>query len=259
MKYGDNIYYSSEEEELFDFNHQPMVIDENYKYLHKNHFYKLWSWITYRLFATPFAFITFKLIKRIKFHNSKILKPFKKSGYFVYANHTHQFCDAFCPALICFPQKPHIIVNSVNVSMPFIGRLTRMWGALPVPNTLSATKNFHKAIEHTINHNNPILIYPEAHLWPYHTSIRNFSNVSFRYPVKHNKPVFTFTTVYKQKKHGKKPKIEIYVDGPFFVNTDLPEKQAQTELRDVVFNKLKERADLSNYNFVNYIKRSKND
>ena len=255
----NNLYYSSETDEVVNFNNDPIKIDENYKYIHTNVFYKLWSWFTYRLLATPYAFVVFKLFKRVKFHNTKVLKQHKNSGYFIYANHTNQFCDGFCPALICFPKKPHIIVDSSNISIPFFGKYTQMWGALPIPNTLTATKNFHNAIEHTLNKSNPIVIYPEAHLWPYYTKIRNFSTTSFRYPVKYNKPVFTFTTVYKKTKHGKKPKIEIYVDGPFYANTELPEKTAQSALHDVVYNKLQERASLSDCEFVKYIKRSKHD
>ena len=83
--------------------------------------------------------------------------------------------------------------------------------------------------------------------------------MSFRYPIKYNKPVFTFTTIYKKKKHGKKPKVEIFVDGPFYTNRNLPAKDAQIALRDVVYNKLKERAELSNCEFVKYVKRSEND
>ena len=183
------------------------------------------------------------------------MKRFKKGGYFIYANHTNQFCDGFCPALICYPKKPSFIVNSANISMNFWGKFIKMWGATPIPNTINATKNFNNAINETLKNNNPIVIYPEAHLWPYYTKIRNFSNVSFRYPIKYNKPVFSFTTVYKKKRHSKKPKIEIYIDGPFYHNSNLPEKIAQKELRDVIFNKLNERASLSNYDCVKYIKK----
>ncbi len=259
MKKNLKIYYSSEDDEVVNFKNKSIKIDENYKYIHTNIFYRLWSWISYRLFATTYAFIKFKCIDRVKFHNTKILKQHKKGGCFIYSNHTNQFCDGFCPAIICFPKKPHIIVDSSNVSIPFWGKFTCRWGALPIPNTLAATKNFNKAIEHVLNQNNPIVIYPEAHLWPYYTKIRDFPAVSFRYPIKFNKPVFTFTTVYTKQKNKTKPKIEIFIDGPFYANPNLPEKLAQTALRNVVYEKLKERASLSNYEYVQYIKRSKHD
>jgi len=256
MKYGTKIFYETENEEVVKFKEKKIIIDENYKYIHNNIFQKFWSWFTYRLFATPYAFIYFKLIKRVKFHNTKVLKPFKHQGYFIYANHTNQFCDGFCPGLICFPQKPHIIAHSSNVSIPFWGHFTKMWGALPLPDTLKATKNFHNAMK-IILKNNPIVIYPEAHLWPFYTKIRKFSNTTFRYPIKFKKPVFTFTTVYKLKKIGKKPKIEIYIDGPFYPNQELSEKDQQIALSNFVFNQLNKRSKLSNYEFVKYIKKEK--
>ena len=259
MKHLKTYYFSSENDEVLNFKERNMNIDENYKYIHKNPFYKIWAWFTYRILATPFAFITFKLIKKVKFHNTKILKKYKKGGYFIYANHTNQFCDGFCPGLICFPKKPHLIVSSANISIPFIGKFTRMWGTLPLPTDIKSTKNFYLAIEEVLKKNNPIVIYPEAHLWPYYTKIRNFSNTSFRYPIKFKKPVFTFTTIYKKRKKSKKPKIEIYVDGPFFANENIPEKITQEELKNVVLNKLNERAKLNNYEYVEYIKRSNND
>ena len=259
MKFDKPIFYNTENDEVVEFKNKPIRIDENYPYINNSLAYKFWSWLIYKFLAAPYAYIWFKIFKNVKFHNSKILKKHKKGGYFIYGNHTNQFCDGICPALICFPKKPGIIVNSANVSMKFFGKFAKMCGALPIPNSINATKNFNKAIELSLEKNNPIVIYPEAHLWPYYTKIRNFSNVSFRYPVKYNKPVFTFTTVYKKKKHSKKPKVEIYVDGPFYHNKNLPEKIAQAELRNDVYTKLNERANLSNYEYVKYIKRSEND
>ena len=76
MNYGDKIYYQDENDEVANFKEYPIVIDENYKYVHRNPFYRLWAWFTYRFIATPYAFITFKLIKKVKFHNTKVLKKF---------------------------------------------------------------------------------------------------------------------------------------------------------------------------------------
>ena len=257
MKYREDVYYHTESDEVVNFKIKPKKIDEHYKYIHTNIFYRFWSWFSFYFLALPYAFLIFKLIKRVKFHNSKVLKNHKIGGYFIYANHSNQYCDGFCPALICFPKKPHIVVNADNVSIPFLGKLTRMWGALPLPNDIKATKNFYNSIELALDKNNPVLIYPETNLWPYYTKIRNFANVSFRYPIKYNKPVFTFTTVYKIKKDGKKPKVEIYVDGPFYPNSSLNNKEAQQQLRDEIYLKMNERSKMSNYEYVNYIKKEK--
>lgn len=252
-------YYENEQSSVLNYNITKIPIDENYNYKTTNKIHLFLSYISYWLLAKPFAFVYYKLFKRINFKNTAILKPYKKSGFFVYANHTQHFSDCFCPALICLSQKPHIVVNADNVSLPFWGKLLKMWGALPLPDNIQATRNFYSAIENVLKEKNPIIIYPEANLWPYYTKIRSFNSSSFHYPIKYNKPVFTFTTVYKKRKISKHPKIEIYVDGPFFKDDNLSNKENQEYLRNIVFNSLSNRAKLSNFEYINYIKRSKND
>lgn len=260
MKKGDKIYYSDElNDEVIDFKVKPKKIDKNYNYLPKNIFYRFISWFTYRFLAMPIFGFYFTFIRPVKFKNKKVLKLAKKTGYFVYGNHTNEIADAVCPTFACFPKKPHVICNSSNLQLPVLGKFLRMWGALPLPDTLEATKNFYNAIETTLNNKNPIIIYPEAHLWPYYTKIRPFTYLSFRYAIKYNKPVYCFTTVYKKRKFFKKPKMEIYVDGPFYPDTSLPAKESQQKLRDEVYTKMVERSKLNNCEYVTYEKRSEND
>lgn len=259
MKLKNTIYYNNElEDEVVDFKNKDIKIDKNYKYIHSNHFYNFFSWLTYRVFAMPIFWLHFKFINKIKYVNKKVLK-LVKDGCFIYGNHTNQLTDGICPTFICYPHKPQIICSSSNVSIPIWGKFTRMWGALPLPNTLEASKNFHSAIEQNLKKHRPIIIYPEAHLWPYYTKIRNFSDISFRYPIKYDKPVFTFTTTYQKKKYRKKPKITIYIDGPFYFDKTLSDKQAQKKLRDEVYKTMTNRANLNNYEYIKYQKRSKDD
>ncbi len=255
LKFKDKVHYKNElEDEICDFGLTPIKIDKTYTYIHKNPFYRFFAWFTYRILATPICWVYIKLIRRIKFKNKSILKSYKKGGYFIYGNHTDQFSDGFSPSFITMPKKPYIICNADNVSMPFIGKLTRMWGALPLPEDIEATRKFNEAIERALEKNSPVLIYPEAHLWPYYTKIRPFSDKSFRYPVKYHKPVFTFTMVYKKPRHGKKPRQEIWVDGPFYADDSLEAKLARTKLRNQVYEAMTERAKLSNYEYLEYIK-----
>ena len=190
----------------------------------------------------PIAFIYVKLIKHITFENKKVLKTVK-SGYFVYANHTHNLFDAFCPTLINFPKKPYIVVNGDNMDLPILKTSTRMLGALPIPSSLSASKNFMYALEKRTVQGNPIVIYPEAHIWPYYTDIRPFKSVSFKYPVKFDEPSFCFTTTYQKKKNPNKFKVVIYIDGPFYINKELPSpKEQQEDLRNRIYKTMKQRA-----------------
>ncbi len=253
------IYINNNSTEVIQNKLKKKKIDKNYKYISKNFFYNLFGNLCYFCLAKPITWFIFKFIRHIKYKNTKVLKQHKKGGYFVYCNHTDAWSDALSPALICNPKKPRIICDSSNLSIPIVGFLTKQWGALPLPDDLQATKNFYAAIASTLNKNAPIIIYPEAHLWPYYTKIRPYSSISFRYPIKYNKPVYTFTTTYHKRRFSKKPRLEIYVDGPFYPNSDLHSKESQEKMRDICFNKMRERAKLNTYEFIKYKKRSSND
>ena len=116
-------------------------------------------------------------------------------------------------------------------------------------------KNFLNYISYRINKNNSITIYPEAHIWPYYTKIRPFKSVSFKYPIKLNKPVFCITNTY-QKRSNDKVKIVSYIDGPFFKNDNLSQKQAQEDLRNRVYEKMVERTKNSNVEVIKYINKN---
>ena len=127
MKYGDKIYFSDETQPVVDFKIKAKKIDKNFRYISCNPIVKLFASVSY-WFVFPFVFIYYKLIKQVSFVNKKALKKVKNSGFFIYANHTLQFGDAFCPALISFPKKPKTIVNADNVSIPIIGNFLKIWG-----------------------------------------------------------------------------------------------------------------------------------
>ena len=143
--------------------------------------------------------------------------------------------------------------------MPYLGRVTPSMGALPLPDGMDGYGNFLKAIETRINEGRAVVIYPEAHIWPYYTHIRPFADTSFHYPIKYQAPVFCFTNTYQKRKIGKKPKIVTYVDGPFFPNEDIPLRGRKKELRDRVYECMSERAKLSTVEQIKYIKREEND
>ena len=118
----------------------------------------------------------------------------------------------------------------------------RTVGALPIPNNFHLMNKFTSAVGEAIKKRHWVAIYPEAHIWPYYTKIRNFSPVSFNYPVRLDAPVFTYTMTYKTRRHRSKPKCTVYVDGPFFADKTLPNKEAAKKLRDEVYNAMCRRA-----------------
>ena len=80
--------------------------------------------------------------------------------------------------------------------MKGLGNFVQQFGAIPIPNERSGMRNFLDTIKTKIKKGYSITIFPEAHIWPYYTKIRPFKNVSFRYPIELNVPVFSITNTY---------------------------------------------------------------
>ncbi|MBO4326023.1 MAG: hypothetical protein J5950_01980 [Clostridia bacterium] len=232
----------------------PVKIDENYRYDRTGGTSGVLRFILYRLVATPLAFLYTKLVLRHRTENRKLLKPYRRIGYFMYGNHTSNYGDPLMPNMFAFPKDVYFVVHPNNVSMPVLGKINRYIGAMPLPDTLGAARNFKACMEKQIKAGHCVVIYPEAHIWPYYTKIRPFPDTSFGYPVKLDTPVFCFTNTYQKRRFSKKPRIVTYIDGPFTADGSLPKAERIKKLRDDVYGTMCERAKNSNVEYVKYIK-----
>lgn len=249
------IYYKDElNDEFSTAKITPRYIGEKYKYK-RGVIWNMCSYVIQNVLSMPIKIIYAKFKFRHTFEGKAKLKPFKKMGYFIYANHTQPFADTFIPSLANYPKRNFFIVNPENISIKPFGGLIEMLGAIPVPGNKTAMKNFRAIIRKRIENNNSISIYPEAHIWPYYTKIRPFKSVSFSYPIQLDKPVFSITNTY-QKRGKNKVKIVSYVDGPFWADRNLEYKDQKQDLRDRVYNKMVERSKNSNIEVIKYIKAS---
>lgn len=231
-------------------------IKGNYKYNRDNFFVRTFDFITYRLIMTPIAFIYVRLIRRTKIVNKDLLKKAKKEGAIVYANHTHAQSDAFLPNIAFFPRKVSMVVNAANVSVPVLGNMTKAWGALPLPEDYQSSKNFINEVGLRLKRKGILIIYPEATLWPYYTSVRPFSAKSFAYPLKFKVKTYVLTTTYQTSKRGKL-KTVAYIDGPYLYNEDLSKEENMTNLRNAVYEKMLERSKTSNFQHIKYKEATK--
>lgn len=249
------IYYKDElNDEFSEAIIEPRIIDKNYKYEHKSFWWNFTTYLVQHVISVPIKFIYAKFKFRIKYVGREKLKPYKKQGYFVYGNHTQAFADTFIISNTIFPKRNFIIVNPENVSMKFLGNFVQKFGAIPIPNDRSGMKNFLSSIKSKIEKGHAITIFPEAHIWPYYTKIRPFKNVSFRYPVELDTPVFCVTNTY-QKRGKNKVRITTYVDGPFFPDKNLKNIQEKKQnLRDKVYMAMVERTKESNFEVIKYVK-----
>ncbi len=249
------IYYTDElNEEFSTAKIEPRVIDENYKYIHKNPIWNITAYIIQNILSMPIKVLYAKIKFKIKYIGKDKLKKYKNEGYFIYGNHTQAFADTFIPSIANYPKRNYFIVNPENVSMKFLRTIVEMLGAIPIPSNKKAMKNFLETIEKRVQNKYSITIYPEAHIWPYYTKIRPFKEVSFKYPIQLSKPSFCITNTYQQ--YGKdKIKIVSYIDGPFFPNKNLQMKEQQQELRNQIYNTMVERSKNSNIEYIKYVKK----
>ena len=250
-------YYQDElNDDFAGVSRKKFLIDDKYKYYRGNFFWKIGEFIVYRIIMKPFAYIYMKCKFHHKVVNKRVLKNTK--GCFLYGNHTMMAGDAFVPNVLSH-KKTYTIVHSDNISVPITRGFIEMCGAIPTPDTLTATKNFRKIIDKRVAQKSLIMVYPEAHIWPYYTGVRNFESVSFKYPVELNVPTFVITNTFHKKRFSKTPKVITYIDGPFFANKDVPKKAQEVDLRNQVYRVMSDRAKLSSYSVHTYIKGEKQD
>ena len=248
----NNVRYYSDYTDDFEISRQPKLEFENYKIIREDFISKALSLIVYSL-AVFLSFPYCRFLLRMKIVNREKLKN-AEGGYFIYANHTQPVGDVFVPAFCAFAKRIYTVVSTENYGIPFIGKILPYLGALPVINSVSGIKKLLGAVEYRIKTGHPVVIYPEAHVWQYYTGIRPFPDTSFSFPVKCNAPSFTVTSTYQRTKWRKRPKMTVYIDGPFFAEGETRAKKI-SDLANKVYNSMKENSKKSDYDYIKYIRK----
>lgn len=258
---ADTVYYDDERNDEFSgIRRDTVTVDETYPYLRKNPLWRAAAWVVYRGVMKPFAFLWCKLKFGLRIQNKKVLRPYRKTGYFVYANHTLMAGDAFIPNLLDYSKKTYVVVHPDNISAPVAAGLVKLCGGIPTPTTLRGHRPFADAIAHRIAEGASVCIYPEAHIWPYCARIRDFADTSFAYPVRLGAPVFSATVTYQKRRIGRTPRVTVWIDGPYLPDPANGTRVARADLRDRVFRTMRARAtQYSTYERIRYRKREETE
>lgn len=243
-------YYKSYDEDFVKSANQNYALNSNFKWYHKNPFYHFGSFLCHIIFII-IANIYSRLFLHVHIHNRELLK--KEKGYFLFANHTQMIGDILNPVLMTVPVHPYFVCSPANLGIPVLGKILPLAGALPIPDSLSKLKELKNAINLYINKGKCIVIYPEAHLWPYCTFIRPHSKSAFHFPYENHAKSFVATTTYR-KGIFEKPIIDIYIDGPYMADYTLDKKEAINKLHNEIYNIMSERSKLNTYEFITYKK-----
>ncbi|MBO5316663.1 MAG: 1-acyl-sn-glycerol-3-phosphate acyltransferase [Clostridia bacterium] len=246
-------YYSSFNEDFEKTKNQDYKLRENYKWIRTRKSRKLFDNLLYG-FAWLVSGVWCRLFLRMRVHKSPELFNHSGGG-FIYANHTQPVGDVFMPAHTT-ERRIRTVVSPSNLGIPVIGKLLPSLGALPIPSDIKRLRLLEKAIEKYISEDNIIAIYPEGHVWEYYSGVRDFSKTAFGYPVKMQKASYSLTTVYKKTKYRKKPKMHLYIDGPFYPDCSLPFRERAGELCDRIHKRMEERCKEGDCEYIKYIFRS---
>lgn len=246
-------YYHKPTDDVVDSHDQNFSLPDDYVILPNSRGAKIWSAIA-RPLAAGFGWIVFRFFDNVKVIGKEKLKQVD-GGYFVYGNHTRPMGDVFT-SLTIFPIKNfYAIAGQANWGIPFIGKYLVRYGGLPVGKDVKQSIKLIKAIQTVIkDKKGEVLIYPEAHVWPYYTKIRPFDATSMHFPVQLNAPSFVMTKTYHKRRFIKRPRAVIYIDGPFYPDQTLSRKEAQNKLHNEIQKTLIDRAKLSDYEYCQYIK-----
>ena len=195
-----------------------------------------------------------KIILHVKIENKKIIKEYKKQGYFLYGNHTQTIGDIFIPALVCSPKRIYVVISQANLGVFCLGKILPMLGALPIPNGINDMRKFKNAIHQRIDEKKCVVIYPESHIWPFYTKIRPYKKGSFRFQINENVPAFCITTTYYKRKFSKKPGIRVFIDGPFLPNNELNKNKQEEIISKEIYDCMISRSKNSSYEYIKYLK-----
>lgn len=256
-------YYASEEDDPIKTDEQEKKVEvglpEGYEFIPKNSFVKLYSAMLFRIFKL-FGQYYERGYWQAKFYGREKLKRARGKGYVIYANHTNPFHDVFGPALAA-DRRIFTIISPVNLKIPGIGKVLPYIGGLPLGKTKEEKKAFNDAVDERLKQKKVLVIYPEAHVWPYATKVRKFpaGDRSFKYAVRNNLPIFTMTTTYhkrKDKKRGDLPRMDVYIDGPFWPDVNLGEDENRAKLAKEAYDSMVKYSKKNSYEYFQYRPKS---
>lgn len=221
-----------------------------------NPIWRFFAFIAYYVIAIPLVFFYCYVVCGFRVKNRKAVKAIQKTGFFLYANHSH-FTDAFLAPIVAFPKRAYVIVGPDTVSIKGLRSIVQMVGAIPIPDGLSGMASFLNAIRLRTEEKCCVSVFPEAHMWNYCTFLRPFKSGSFRYPVHLGVPSIAVAVTYQQRKlpFFRQPKRTVFLSDPFFPDDTLSQKEAQRKLQAEVETFLSDKLDTySTYSFIEYRK-----
>ena len=213
---------------------------KNYKFYNNNIFFKI--------FSSTITFLTVVLVYPIKkilwgyqVRGKENLKGIKR-GITICNHATVQDGFTIVPSL--YPRKVYTTVLEENMGYPVVSQFFRSVGAVPIPNDRKLFVQFLKETRNISNKNIFIQIFPEGSLIPYCDHIREFMPGAFHIAYDCKNPIIPMVTTFHKRKGiyrlKRKPSIRLNVLTPYYIDYNLPKKEAINKAKEDLFNIINE-------------------
>lgn len=212
---------------------------------------KRWQRRLVRALANDLSYLYCHFGRAITFKNAWRLKAAGQHGFVVYGNHTQPAGDVLIPYYLGNHHTFNVLASPANLGVPVLGRLTVLGGGLLTPQSLHQLGRFNRTVVAKLRAGEWAMIYPEEHVWPYYTGIRPFNPGAFHFPVAAQVPAYCLTVTYR-KRRWRRPRLVVYLDGPFTPDTSLPPKQQQRILQQQIHAQMSRRVATNNVQYVTY-------
>lgn len=257
---GHIFYYKDELNDDFEKTKtlKRIELPKDYKYIHTNIFFRAFAFWLYWFVALPvLGLIT--LFGGISVKGKDKIKKLKKEGGFgayFYMNHTSFWDMIVIQVRVAGFKRCNIIGYTDTLTLP---RLVRFFaialGFVPLPSSLKDFRKFEECLKDTKDKKRFMIIFPEAHVWPYYTKIRPFIATSFKYPAKLEVPAVPLVTCYTKRRFSKKPKITIRVGDPVYPKKELSLNENKDYMRNECYKTMCDIASkYSTYSYYVYKK-----
>lgn len=246
------VYYHSFGDDVVESGDQQHTVPDDYVWVREDKAFRVISAFLYGLagFLSP---VYCRCFLHMRIVNKELLDQYTDGGCCLFANHTQPIGDALLPVWVNRKRRIYVIVSPANLGIPVIGKAIPYLGALPATGRMQDLRKLNRAITQRLQEKQCLVVYPEAHVWPYYTDIRPFEKASFLYPVSENVPTYCMTTTYQKRRFGKKPRATVYIDGPFFPLQEGSRRERAMDLQMQVYECMKKRSQSSDYEYIRYV------
>ncbi len=208
--------------EITPINHLNVEKNIDYKKIKKpNLFMRLYRGFLraiYWLFAPLVNLVGFGF--RVK--GRKNLRGIKKA--ISVSNHV-SYADCMWNVQVWRNKSLYFTVAPHNNKKGAFGRFLRASGAVPIPSSLSQTRDFADCVDYFLSKNNIVHFYGEHGLWPRYKQSRPLKKGAFHYAVTNNVPIVMIVYLFGKKR------VTAQILEPIYPNATLNKKEAVDDLQ----------------------------